>query len=366
MRRFTLELREWYAMELISPEFGSEIRHCSPIKIQALTPAGGGQRRFDLEFYHAAYPSGVRDKCYSLQTIKRTEYYLLASVVGTDRLALFMDLTDGWLEKNGAKSLEPARRSRPEGYEVPSGLSLKEIFGASEPESFAHLHWKAELMSEHGLPAIGYPVPHAAIKAGISGHLEIGFEELLYWLQLYTEIERVRWRDYSLAMVRLAELISGEPAKNVIAIEGEAFWLELGPVDILQSDIVTIQRDDELVGAFQPREDSTLRFSAYQPLDARAIRLITALALKPNPDGTLPMRRTNWESALAGAAGMGQVYAADNGSCYLSRWEFGLGTHTDGAKIPTWYNQGMKQAQEPSLVAVQIEVFDAFQQLLKN
>lgn len=78
MKRFTLEPRQWYAMELISSEFGPNIRRCSPIEVYSLTPAGGGKRRLELSFYNAAYPAGVRDKLYTLQTIKRAEHFFIS------------------------------------------------------------------------------------------------------------------------------------------------------------------------------------------------------------------------------------------------------------------------------------------------
>jgi hypothetical protein len=41
-----------------------------------------GQRRFELRFYHANYPEGVRDKKYLLETIERAADYLLARRLG--------------------------------------------------------------------------------------------------------------------------------------------------------------------------------------------------------------------------------------------------------------------------------------------
>lgn len=364
MSRFTLEPRKWYAMELLGPEFGENVRHCSPIEVHSLKPAGGGKRCLDLTFYHAAYAAGVQNKTYTLQTIKRSKHFLLASVVGTERLALFVELTDDWLNKNFEHSLQPARRDKKDPFQAPSGFDLHEIFGASKKEAFGELHWSAESMSSYGLPNIGYPVPHAAIKAAMSGQIVIGFEELLYWLQLYTAINTVRCHDYATAMTRLAEVITNEPAMDLMAIEGQKFWLELGEVDLLRGDIVTIQRHDELVGAFQRRRNGTLRFAAYQPLDAKAIGYITGLALRPAANGTVCMRPDNWEYALDCAAGNGNFYAADSGACYLSRWEFGLGISSDGSKVEQWYGQRGKQPQEPRFVATQVEVYLEFQHLI--
>lgn len=50
MSRFTLNPDQWYVMELFGPGFGAEVRHCSPILIHTLTPAGGSRRCFELAF----------------------------------------------------------------------------------------------------------------------------------------------------------------------------------------------------------------------------------------------------------------------------------------------------------------------------
>lgn len=364
MSRFTLKPRNWYAMELFGPEFGENVRFCSPIQVYSLAPAGNGKGCFELSFYHAAYAAGVRDKVYTLRTINRSQHFLLANVVGTERLVLLMELTDAWLKKNFEQSLEPTRRDKGEALEAPSGFDVDEIFGASEKEAFGELHWFAESLRGYGLPNIGYPAPHAAIKAVMSGQIEIGFEELLYWLQAYTGINDVPWRDYSTAMTALAELITDEPAMDVVAIEAEHFWLELGAVNLYSGDIVTIQRDGELIAAVEKRRDGTLRFAAYQPLDARAVRLATGLGLKPAANGTVCMRPNNWEYALDSSAGFGQFYAADRGDCYLSRWEFGLGISLDGAKVKEWYCQREKPVQEPRFLAKQIETYLKFRSLI--
>jgi len=364
MIRFTLHPDHWYAMELFGPEFGAEVRHCSPILVHSLRPGGGGKRCFELAFYHSPYAAGVRDKVYSVETLERSEHFLLARVLGTERLVLLMELTDEWLNKNFEHSIRSEPRRKEEPLTVPSGFGLKEIYDPSKKEAFGDLNWNAETMAGFGLPNIAYPVPYAGIKAAIGGQLKVGFEELLYWLQLYTEFNDVRWRDYLTAMARLADLITDEPAIDLVVIEGERFWLELGEVNLLSGDIVTIQRDHELVGAFQSREDGTLRFAAYQPLDAKATRYATGLARKPSADGTVCMRPNNWEYALDSSAGFGQFYAADSGACHLSRWEFGLGISADGSRVEGWYAQRARCPVEPRFTATQVEVFLEFRDLI--
>jgi len=98
--RFSLQPEKFYAMELLSPDFGEQVRTYSPIRVHSIAPAGGGSRRFDLSFYHVAYPEGVQDKVYTIQTIERSANFLLGRVLGTDRVIHIMELTDDWLHKH--------------------------------------------------------------------------------------------------------------------------------------------------------------------------------------------------------------------------------------------------------------------------
>jgi len=100
MDKFTLEPRRWYASELIGEEFGSEIRSCSPIRVDQVTPKGG--RRFSLAFYHASYPAGVRAKVYDLQTLERNSRFMLVRSASHRpvRLMLIHTITSGWLRLN--------------------------------------------------------------------------------------------------------------------------------------------------------------------------------------------------------------------------------------------------------------------------
>ena len=100
--RFTLCTDRWYAVEFIGDEFDDGLRSFSPILVHAVSPAGGGKRLMELAFYHANYPEGVRDKCYSLQTIERAVHFLLArSTEHTPtRLMLIYEITWDWLRRH--------------------------------------------------------------------------------------------------------------------------------------------------------------------------------------------------------------------------------------------------------------------------
>jgi hypothetical protein len=96
---FTLTPGRWYAAEIIGDEFGIGLRHYSPIRVDAISPKHPGQRAFDLWFYHANYPPGVRTKMYTLRMLERGERFLLAqSTYHTPpRFLLVYELTAAWL-----------------------------------------------------------------------------------------------------------------------------------------------------------------------------------------------------------------------------------------------------------------------------
>lgn len=97
MERFSLEPNCWYAAELFSEEFGSAVRSYSPIRIDRVTPKGG--RKFELAFYHANYPEGVRDKVYDLETVERNRYFAIVRSVSHEpaRFMLIYCVTTDWL-----------------------------------------------------------------------------------------------------------------------------------------------------------------------------------------------------------------------------------------------------------------------------
>ena len=98
--RFSLEPNRWYAAEIIGEEFAETIRSHSPIKVRRLMPESKGGRCFSLEFYHANYPEGVRDKIYRLRTIERNKEFMLA--VSTEhnprRYLLIHPISVEWLK----------------------------------------------------------------------------------------------------------------------------------------------------------------------------------------------------------------------------------------------------------------------------
>jgi hypothetical protein len=102
--RFTLLPGQWYAAEFIGDEFcaAAEFRSHSAIRVDAVAPARSGHRHFDLSFYHANYPEGVRDKVYSLQTLERGAQFILARSADHTpaRFLLIYDISWPWLRSH--------------------------------------------------------------------------------------------------------------------------------------------------------------------------------------------------------------------------------------------------------------------------
>lgn len=135
MKRFTLKKHNWYALELISAEFGPEARHYSPIRVDNIEPKKSGSRLVELSFLHAAYPEGVQNKSYTLQTIERSEAFLLSRVDDGTRIALLTELTDAWLQKHFDESslrfFEHLKQSSPASISDPTSLYTACLLGGA-------------------------------------------------------------------------------------------------------------------------------------------------------------------------------------------------------------------------------------------
>ncbi len=107
MERFTLQPGRWYACELIGDEFDEDQCSYSPIRVDAVVPEGKGSRCLELQFYHANYPEGVRDKRYRLQTVHRGRSYLLAKSTEHDPVRFFQiyEIDGEWLVRHGEPQL---------------------------------------------------------------------------------------------------------------------------------------------------------------------------------------------------------------------------------------------------------------------
>lgn len=104
MQRFNLREKRWYAAEFLGDEFGAtyEFRSYSPIHVHSLKPLKSGKRQFQLNFYHAFYPEGVRAKSYQLETIERGEGFILcrSTTHQPPRLMIIYEIDAAWVRNH--------------------------------------------------------------------------------------------------------------------------------------------------------------------------------------------------------------------------------------------------------------------------
>ena len=222
--------------------------------------------------------------------------------------------------------------------------------------NFAELRLKPALLERYALPDIGYPVPVERLVDLLTTDHNLDLAELLFWLQQASREASRDFRRFEPAMARLAQLLApADDLSETASVQGDEWWLELGPVD-LDGELVTIQRDDELVAAIATRNDGRLRAAVYRPLDASSAASLIALAQNPHPDGGVCMRDNNWEYAKDASAGMGQVYAAEAGTSYLSYWQFGLGILHDRTASPVFHPHRTLTPRRPAEVATELGI----------
>jgi hypothetical protein len=220
--------------------------------------------------------------------------------------------------------------------------------------SFAELHLKPDALLRFGLPNIGYPIPAAMLPELLASSDDLPLAALLHWLQQRSSQAEREFRKLEPAMARLARLLApDDDTRDTVTAMGDDWWLELGPVD-LAGEIVTIQRDDELIVAIAGRDDGRLRAAAYRPLDASSANKLIILAQNPHPDGGVCMRENNWEYALDASAGMAQAYAAEEGSAYFSYWQRGIGTFNNGTESATFRARRNLAPRRPAEVAIEL------------
>jgi hypothetical protein len=219
---------------------------------------------------------------------------------------------------------------------------------------FAELRLKPALLERYALPDIGYPVPVDRLLELLATDHSLDHAELLFWLQQRSADAGRDFRQYELAMARLARLLApADDLSDTATVQGDEWWLELGPVD-LDAEIVTLQRDDELVAAISPRDDGSLRAAVFRPLDGASATSLMNLSHHPDEDGKVNMRDNHWEYAKDASASMGQVYSAEAGSSYLSYWQYGLGVLHDRTDSPVFRPQRTRTPRRPAEVAIEL------------
>jgi hypothetical protein len=201
-------------------------------------------------------------------------------------------------------------------------------------DNFIEIQLKPQTLQRYGLPDIPYPMTIDDLQASLDDQ-DLPFATLLYNLQKRSEYDCPHWRDLEPAMSRLAQLLAPEADHEILTVASNDWWLEIGPVN-LDTKIVTIQRENLLIAAINPREDGRLRVAIFRPLDAGSASRLIALGLNPHPEYGVCHRENNWEYALDASVGTGNLYRFEAGHAHLSIWEHGIGIYDDGTEDPKW------------------------------
>jgi len=219
------------------------------------------------------------------------------------------------------------------------------------------LQLKAETLERYGLPDIPYPVPTAQVLSVLDNDGELPFAFMLHGLQQRAGEGGRHWKDLEPAMDRLAELLTPEGVAEICSVESDGWWLEVGPVDI-NAELVTVQRDNELVAAINPRQDGRLRVAAFRPLDCDSLQNLTELGLHPHPEGGVCHRENNWQYALDCSSGNGNFYAFAAGRAHLSHWVSLSAQLEANSEIPEWRMPGSLSMRPAARVASELSVHD--------
>jgi len=229
------------------------------------------------------------------------------------------------------------------------------LFGSQSMDEFISIQLTKSFLDQYNLPDILYPIPTSRFEEFVESGGNLGFHDLLYFLQEYS-CTLSEWQGIEEAMTELTTIVAPHEDHAYINAQGDEWFIVCGVVD-LKDEIVTIQRGDHLVAAIRPLQDGRLIFSAYRPLDAKSAAYLLGLSIKPGPDNRVCMRDNNWEYALDCSAGMGNMYASERGEAYLSYWQYGLGLSNDGKIVEEWYKQRTLEPIKPKYTAIQLGVY---------
>lgn len=221
---------------------------------------------------------------------------------------------------------------------------------------FADVHLKPAALARYGLPNIRYPVPVDLVDDRFTADRDLDLAELLLWLQQRSSEAGRGFRQYEPAMARLATLLTpAADTRESVTVMGKEWWLELGPVD-LEGEVVSIQRDYELVAALGPRDDGRLCAAVFRPLDTSSAEQLLTLAQDRNYGGSVPPRASHWQHARDVSAGRQQRDAAEADRAYLSYWQHGLGTLHDQTASPVYLVDRLPTPRRPAEVATEIGI----------
>ncbi len=225
-------------------------------------------------------------------------------------------------------------------------------------ESYLELPLRAKSLLKYSLPDISYPFRVLDAKESFTKGEDLPFALMLRRLQQRNSHGHIDWKKDEPAMQRLAEILAEGDSRDLVIVQGADWRVVIGEVDV-SSELVAIQRGDDVVALLSPRKDGRLNLAVYRPLEATSAQLIIALAQNPSPETGVGLRANNWEYAKDCAASAGQMYSVHHGKAYLSYWPFGLGINSSRQANAMWFKQRYLIPRLASQVAAELDVYDS-------
>ena len=223
-------------------------------------------------------------------------------------------------------------------------------------QNFIEINLKPQTLERYSLPDIPYPITIDDLQTSLDHDEGPPFATLLYNLQKRSEYDCPHWQELEPAMARLAELLAPKADHEILAVASENWWLELGPVN-LDTQIVTVQRQNLLIAAINPTKDGRLRVATYRPLDAGSASRLIGLSHNPHPEYGICHRENNWEYALDISVGTGNFYRFTAGHAHFSYWEHGIGVYGDGTQDPEWRNMTTLKPRPAAHVMMELGIY---------
>lgn len=225
-------------------------------------------------------------------------------------------------------------------------------------ESYLELQLRAKSLLKYSLPDISYPFRVLDAKESVTNGEDLPFALMLRRLQQRNSHGHIDWKKDEPAMQRLAEILAEDDLREVVSAQGADWRVVIGEVDVSR-ELVAIQRGDDVIAVFNPRNDGRLKVAVYRPLDATSAQLIIALAQEPSPETGVCLRANNWEYAKDCSASAGQMYSAHHGKAYLAYWQFGLGINSSRKANAMWFKQRYLIPRMAGQVAAELDVYNS-------
>ncbi|GAA6171504.1 hypothetical protein NBRC116592_11740 [Colwellia sp. KU-HH00111] len=223
------------------------------------------------------------------------------------------------------------------------------------------LTFKKAALDNLNIPEQEYFLPKQIFKSGLTNIENIPKELLLQGIQLRMSEKGCNYKDQHKAILSLCNLFNDQGIEEENFVEGENWTALYGDINLAIDEIVTIQRNDELLAAFK-QKDEHLLICVYQPLDDNALNKIRAICENVDQMTGELIGRNKLQYAAHRAGSISQSYASDAGQSYLSYWQYGLGISHDVSSLEVWRKQTSLNPLPHKHIGTQLYVNEFFNQ----